>query len=499
MLIPSCEITTKLMPKFPSKFLRILQRLSPHELKSFEAWLRSPWCNSNKNLLRLLASLRPYHPDFSCPQLSKENLFRQVLPKGKFSERRMNNLLSEAYLAAERFLVFQRLAKAPDAQQNLLVQAFQERGLEDWFFKSSAQQLEQLEAKPVKSHTEHLALFDLYQRLYQHPQPEAKVQEAHTWLEKMDTHLDLFYLLEKAAIINEMIFRSRLYREVSYDLSSEVKKWQQAVAGLQHPALDLYQMRFAYTDQELLPQYLELKTALLQRFDELSSKEQITQLLSLINDAKMLIKAGILDITESLPLYQLGLSSGAILSQGKISTNTYMTIVSASNTKGSFDFTSYFMDTYTPCLPAEAQNDCAHWAKAHTAYWQKDLQACLAILQMYPFEALQFQLTGRVLCTQAHFDLYLSDPSYQFYLLNYLDAFEKWLSRDKIWAKPNTITFLRFVQACRTLVRYHSDPKPNAQKIEKLLGNDGNIQALNWLKQKTSAVLNLKRKWPFKN
>jgi hypothetical protein len=487
------------MYSFPSKFLRILQHFSPSELKSFEEWLRSPWCNSNKNLPRLLAYLKPYYPDFSNPQLSKEKLFQQVLPKGKFSERRMNNLLSEAYLAAEVFLTVQGLSKSLKMQQDLLAREFQQRGLEDWFFKRSAQQLEQLDVKPVKDPSDHFASFELYQRLYQHPQPEAKVQEAHTWLEKMDTHLDLFYLLEKAALINEMIFRSRLYREVSYDLSSELKKWQQAVAGLQHPALDLYQMRFAYTDQELLPQYLELKTALLQRFDELSPKEQITQLLSLINDAKMLIKAGILDITESLPLYQLGLSSGAILSQGKISTNTYMTIVSASNTQGTFDFTSHFMDTYTPCLPAEAQNDCAHWAKAHTAYWQKDLQACLAILQMYPFEALQFQLTGRVLCTQAHFDLYLSDPSYQFYLLNYLDAFEKWLSRDKILAKPNTLSFLRFVQACRTLVRYHSGPEPNVQKLEKLLGNDVNIQALNWLKERTSAVLNLKKKRPFKS
>lgn len=480
------------MPKFPSKFLRILQRFSADELKLFKEWLQSPWCNSNKNLPRLLACLKPYHPDFLNAKLSKEKLFRQVLPKGKFSERRMNNLLSEAYLAAEQFLIFQGLSRSPKVQQDLLAKEFQQRGLEEWFFKTSVQQLEQLDAKPVKDFADHLVLFDLHQQLYQHPQPEAKVQEAHIWLEKMNTHLDSFYLLEKAALLNEMIFRSRLYRDASYDLPSEISKWQQAVEGLQHPALELYQMRFAHTDQASLPQYLELKTALIQRFEELSPKEQTTQLLSLINDAKMLIKAGIIDITDSLPLYQLGLSSGAILSQGKISSNTYMTIVSASNTKGTFDFTSHFIDTYTPCLPAETRNDCEHWAKAHTAYWQKGPQFCLSILQVYQFEALQFQLTGRVLCTQAHFDLYLSDSSYQFYLLNHLDAFEKWLSRDKIWAKPNTMSFLRFVQACRTLVRYYSDPKPNTQKIEKLLDYDENIQALNWLKQKTRVVMNLK-------
>lgn len=487
------------MYSFPSKFLRILQHFSPNDFKSFEEWLHSPWCNSNKNLPRLLAYLKPYYPDFSSSKLNKEKLFQQVLPKGKFSERRMNNLLSEAYLAAERFLVFQRLSEAPDNQEDLLVQEFQSRGLDEWFFKSATQRIETLEAKPVKDNGDHFALFTFHQRLYQHPNPESKVQEAHSWLEQMSTNLDLHYLQEKATLINEMIFRKRMYKEVSYDLATELRKWQQAAAGLQHPALELYRMRFAYTDQELLPQFLELKAAFMERFEALNEREQTTQLLSLLNDAKLLIKSGLLDITESLPLYQLGLSSGTILHQEKISTSTYMTILSASNTRGSFDFTAHFIDNYTHCLPAEARNDCAHWAKAHTAYWQKDLKACLAVLQAYQFEALQFQLIGRVLSTQAHFDLYLTDPSYLFYLLNFLDAFEKWLSRDKIWAKPNTAAFLRFVQVCRTLVRYHSDPEPNLLKLKKLLDNEDNIQALNWLRQKTSEVIDLKAKRPSSN
>lgn len=481
------------MPKFPSKFLRILQQFSVDEIKSFEEWLYSPWCNSNKNLPRLLVCLKPYYPDFSSSKLNKEKLFQQVLPKGKFSERRMNNLLSEAYLAAERFLLFQSLSEVPGTQQDLLAQAFQSRGLDDWFVKITAQRIETLEAKPVKNQADHLALFSLHQGLYQHPNPETKVQEAHNWLEQMNTQLELHYLLEKAAIINEMIFRSRLYKEVNYDLAAEIRKWQEVATGYQHPALALYRMRFAYGDKDLLPQFLALKTALMACFYTLSEREQTTQLLSLLNDAKLLIKSGVLDITESLPLYQLGLSSGAVLPRGKISTNTYMTIVSASNTKGSFDFTAHFVETYTDGLPGEARNDCAHWAKAHTAYWQKDLKACLAILQAYSFEALQFQLIGRVLSTQAHFDLFLIDSSYQFYLLNFLDAFEKWLQRDKIWAKSNTAAFLRFVRVCRMLLRYHSEPEPNAQKLEKLLHNEDNVQALNWLKQKVKEAMALKK------
>lgn len=492
-------ITTKLMNSFPSKFLRILQTFSENELKSFEDWLLSPWCNSNKNLPRLLACLKPYYPDFSNQKLSKEKLFQQVLPKGKFSERRMNNLLSEAYLVAEQFLVVQQICKMPGTQQNLLALEFQNRGLNEWFFKMTTQQIDQVEGKPIKDREDHLGLFTLHQRLYQHPKHDSRMLNAHANLEKMNVQLDLYYLLEKAAVINEMIFRNRLYKEEPYEVTTELKKWKHAAEGVQHPALELYQMRFAYNDKELLPQYLKLKAAFMERLDVLNNKEQTTQLLSLLNDAKLLIKSGILDITDSLPLYQLGLTSGAILHQGEISSNTYMTIVSASNTKGSFDFTGHFIDKYTHCLAKETRNDCSHWARAHTAYWRKDLPACLAILQGYQFEELQFQMIGRVLSTQAHFDLYLADASYQFYLLNFLDAFEKWLSRDKIWAKSNTAAFLRFVQVCRAIAGHYADPDFNPQKIKNLLTKEHNIQALNWLIQKKEEVLYLKAKRPSRN
>ena len=78
---------------FSSKFVRLLKTFTSEELKSFEMWLQSPWCNSNKNLIRLFQVLKKYYPDFGNEKLSKEKLFKKVLPNGKFSDRRMNNFL----------------------------------------------------------------------------------------------------------------------------------------------------------------------------------------------------------------------------------------------------------------------------------------------------------------------------------------------------------------------------------------------------------------------
>jgi len=479
-----------------TKFFRILQSFSPPELKAFGIWLQSPWCNTNKNLIRLLNRLKNHHPDFETANLSKEALFRHVLPKGKYSDRRLNNLFSEAYLAAEKFLVFQRLSIAQDLQKGLLAQEFQHRALDDWFFKDAAREIEHLTGKEVKSWEDQVALFRLYRGIYHHPSQEPRMAPGGNLISRMGEQLDLLYLLEKATVINEMISRNRLFKGEQHDVAMELKKWMSTSEGIEHPALDLYRMRFAHTGEAQPGHYEQRYAAFLERFNLLNEREQNIHLLSLLNDAKLLIKSGSLDITASLPLYQLGLTTGAILNEGKLTDNTYMTIVTASNTKGTFDFTTHFMDTYADCLIEKSRDDCTHWAKAHKAYWQKDLKTSLAILQGYHFRATDFQLISRVLHTQVYFDLYLKDGSYHDALFYFFDTFEKWLSRKKLWSKFNRTSFLRFVQICRTLARYYTDAGSDPKKVERLFENEHNSQALNWLKQKKEEVMLLKTKCP---
>lgn len=477
---------------FSSKFVQLLQTWEQTEWKTFELWLQSPWCNTNKNLIRLLDRLKPHYPDFSDKGLTKEKLFRQVLPKGKYSERRINNLFSDAYLAAEKFLIFQRFAHEERLQRGLLAAEFERRALDNWFFRECSREIDLLENKPVQQWEDRIARYRLYRLLHDHPQAGARLQPGEELVAKRDEQIDLLYVLEKAAIINDMIFRNRLLQGADFEVQQQLKKWHIVSEGILHPALDLYRMRFAATQAASLHQYQQLQAAFQERFSLLNAREQKIHLLSLLNDAKRLIKSGDLDITESLPLYQMGLQTGAILYQGKLSATTFTTIVTASNTGGTFDFTDYFLNTYTNYLDPNIHDDCVHWARIHTAYYQQDLKNCLRMLQVYDFQAATFQLIGRVLTTQVYFDLYLHDATYQSLLFPFLDTFEKWLNREKIWSKTNKVAFLRFVQICRSLARYVSDVAPNPQKIENLLENETNVQALNWLLQKKTAVLQVK-------
>ena len=481
------------MSIFSSKFVHAIRTFSEDELKAFNQWLNSPWCNSNKNLVKLLDKLKKYHPAFDHPKLTKEKLFKQILPTGKYSDRRMNNLLSEGYLSAERFMIFNNLATNEHLQKDLLTQELQNRHLEDWFFRDIHKEIDRLDNKPIKDWEDHLDLLRLHRRVYHHPNQSPRMQPGGQTIVQMGEQLDLVYLLEKAAIINEKIFRNRILKDENHEIEKELAVWQMASEGVEHPVIEFYKMRFAYEEETMLEQYFELRAAFLERYEELNEKEQKVHLMSLLNDTVLLKRSNQIEISASLPLYKLGLETKIIFDQGILNHVTFRTIVAASNYIKSFDYTNHFIAYYIQNLETELQIDGRTWAKAHTAYWQENLTKSLDILITHEFKIHYFQLHGRMLTTQVYFDLYLKDNSYQSYLFDYFNSFEKWITREKIGSSFYKKSFLRFVQKSRSLAKLYSGNNLKSEKINQLFENENNIQGLTWLHQKRDELIRTKK------
>jgi len=477
---------------FTSKYFEILKTFSEADLKSYDSWLHSPWCNSNKNLVVLLQKIKKYFPDFENDKLTKERLFKQVLPKGKYSDRRMNNLLSEGYQAAEKFIIFQKLSKDKKRQKDLLSQEFQSRHLEDCFFRDIHKEITRLEEKEIKDWEDHLDLLRLHRRVYHHPTQNTRMIPGGETIVRMGEELDLVYLLEKAAIINEKIARNRILRNENHEIEEELDKWKNACENIQHPALDLYKMRFAYTEDKRAEQVFTLRDAFFSGYEKLNLKEQKIHLISLLNDFATLVRNKILPFESNLTLLKLGLKTGIFLTENKLPLTIFYAVVKSSNFSKDFIFSEKFIAQYVPHLKETLQQDAANWAKAHAAYYQKEYLKAIDFLNLIETKYFTIQFNSRILKTQVYFDLYLTDSSYYDYLINYFDTFEKWTYRDKFHSKMIKNSSLKFIQKCRELEKCYSMTKFNKEKIENLFKNEGRIEALPWLKIKQKQIIELR-------
>jgi len=477
---------------FASKYFEILKTFSEAELKSFDSWLNSSWCNSNKNLITLLDKVKKYYPDFDNDRLTKEKLFKQLLPKGKYSDRRMNNLLSEGFQAAEKFIIFQKLSQDHKLQKDLLSQEFQSRHLEDWFFRDIQKEISRLEEKEVKDWEDHLDLLRLHRRVYHHPTQSTRMKPGGETIVKMGEELDLVFLLEKAAIINEKINRTRILTNEKHDTEAELQKWLVAAEGIEKLVLNLYKIRFNYTEENFFEEYSKLLKIFVERYEELNIKEQKIHLISLLNDSAALNRKGLVSLSDRLPLYKLGLKTGILLNKNKLTYLTFHSTVISSNFDKDFSFSERFIEEYSHRLDEGIRQDATNWAKAHTAYNQKDYLKAIDFLNLLETKSFSIQFSFRMLKTQVYFDLYLTDESYYDYLVNYFDTFEKWTYRDKLRSENYKKSILKFIQKCRELEKYYSMNEFNHKKIERILEDENNIQSLTWLKEKKEQIIELR-------
>jgi len=406
----------------------------------------------------------------------------------------MNNLLSKAYLAAERFIAFQHFNSDQRLQTDLITKELQSRSLDEWFFKSTHKNIEALEQKEIKNWEDHFYLLQLLRSNYHHPEQTFKTQSGNTTIVKMGEQIDLLFLLEKAAIINEKISRNRILKNENHDIPSELKIWRLAAKDISHPAIDLYRLRFEYDADNFLEKYQQLKAAFLERFEALNPKEKRIHLISLMNDTVVLIRAKKLDLSARFTLYKLGLENGILLNNGVLSLKTFVSILSDSNMLKDFHYSSFVIEAYIQKLNPSVQKDALQWALAHKAYHQKNLEECLELLLHYEFDEYFFKIMSKLLTTQLYFDLFLKGSSYDEYLFNYFDSFEKWLQREKFRSKFNKQSFLRLIQKSRQLAKLHIKKPLQVDLVRNLLEGENNIQAPKWLKQKIEEVIALSEK-----
>lgn len=126
-----------------SKSIRVLKTLSEEELKQFSDFLRSPFHNKNKNLIKLFNILEKYHSQY---EVENEIVYSKVYPGKKYNYDNLKKLMSELFLILEMFLSHLKLKKEKFASDKYLLEEYMLRELNELFLFKVKKVNEKLEA-----------------------------------------------------------------------------------------------------------------------------------------------------------------------------------------------------------------------------------------------------------------------------------------------------------------------------------------------------------------
>ncbi len=469
-----------------SKLIQLLKLLSDKEFANLKIWLSSPWAKTNKYFIPFFNIIERTAPDFSAATLTKEKVYAQLYDNKKYNNKIFNNLLLLLTKEVENYLVQLQLRQEEDLKQQLLGKVLLAHNEVKLFEKTTQQSIKKLEKKIAKSAGDHLLLHQLNESLHFQASGHHRYKSEAPLLEQANTHLDAFYTLEKLRYLQEKAARTKILKTAPNEVDAALLALlNQLQIPLQLPVLTLYNQRLNQEKTLDVASYNSFKQVYLKLFPSLHFSFQQLFLFCCINDTLALNTRGYyLAMEELFGWYRLGLREKLLFQNDRITGGTYNNIILTACHLKEYTFLNQFIATYSAQLPEPIRDQAHLWAKEQLNYVLKNYGQVVTALNKWLPTNKVYVIQAKITLLKAHFKLAIADKSQLKSFESYCSAFEKYILRNQLYAKNKSISYLKFIQHTKKIVRLKYVGKKTQQwnSLLQVINNEAFLIGKQWLK-----------------
>lgn len=393
----------------------------------------------------------------------------------------------------KQFLSWQELQSHPEQQALLTLTQLRRRGLQK-AFEAEARKLEKqllAEARPSAERSFlQYRLADEANSLY----GQRQLRQFDASLQAKIGHLDDYYLHVRLRESCERFNRQEVLNTAYQpDFFDEVLAQIAPERLQQNPVFAVYlQILSCYQQPEDTSAYLKLKGLLLEHAANFSPEEARGMYRHAQNYCIRRINVGKLGYLEALfDLYKEQLDSGLILIQDELDHSDFKNIVTVGLRLNRYSWVGDFMENYREKVQPAHRDNVYHFCKADMLYEQSEWREAIRLLQTVSFTDVFYQLSARTLLIKLYFEMKENEG-----LFYALDAFERFLRRNKSIARERRESHRNFIACCRRLARLRERQAlltaADFQKRRSALGlrmqETGKISNLAWLEEKLDGL-----------
>ena len=320
-----------------SKLLQLIGNLSQEEMRWLAKFVRSPYYNSNKEVIGLFDYIRKYHPECDSPKLTKEQVFKKLWPKKAFVSSQLQLLMFRLSELIEQFLVAQKLKEDQVQNQQLLINIYKEKGLYDGFLKKTESLSKEISAAFIRDETFYEMMWQLQYGVLSNPK-SSPYRITSEELSGAMHQLDAYYFITKLYFSGELLNRQNIVDE-TYEilLLDEIRSLIKS-----HPVFQDNMVLQVYNDiLNLLEDnhneatYLRLEHNFLSNRALFQRTRQTIILRYLINCTIQLYKnANTSYLNNQFRLYKIGFAENLLEVDGKIPATLFLnSVITASTLK----------------------------------------------------------------------------------------------------------------------------------------------------------------------
>lgn len=455
-----------------SKLGQFISTLKSEEFKEWEAFISSPFFNTNQNVLKLWKILMPHHPELNQPTLTKEKIYKRIF-KSEYKDLKMRKLMSATVKLLEKFWVYSKLENTTTFYENSLADCYYDRGLYEQFEKKHRQQIAVLAKKPFKTAEELLQLIHAYHQLSFNLNPHKKdlnqsdVIQCNTYLWQYTQQQGLFY----AADFNN---KKTLYDIATPEFIQQLNKkllnakgdsWEQTTL------VYLYQQvnkMLLTTDSESILAFENLENTLRSNFEVLDKVTNYWLLSHLLNFSMRKERKEVYP-HRITALLRFGIQHQLLRYRDR------MSYVQFSNTAyqlcllKEFELAQQFIETHKGYLPPKRAMTIIDLAQANVLFFKGNYKESFYKLSNFYFEErIIFEVGRRGLLLRTTFECYLQDATFESMLLTNLNNYKQYLNNKKQLSEIKRRPYLNFIQGLDLLFKWIKNKHQSIDKLREI-------------------------------
>lgn len=420
--------------------LKILQTLSPAQLRALDQFMQSPYFVTHAGLFKLYMHIKSVRT-----ALPEAELRQSVRISMELDSKKMNQLCHHLLKALEDFLAIEQVWDQKNQRYVSVVRALRQLDLHDESADMLRYAAKKMQQAPVRGVTDYQAEYHLQLEAYYLSLQQGRGKNIQ--IQDLARSQDLAFVMDKLRMACILTSYEAITRQ-NYDkgLLNSVLTFLKNHDFLEIPLVAVYYHGYhALQNEEDTDGHFQHLKRLLEAHGEAfpTSETHDLYLLAINYCIRRINQAQEGFYQEVFDLYQSGLRRAALLEEGVLSRWTYNNITMTGLRLGSYDWVRQFLHQYAPYLAAEHREAAFHFNLARYNYETGNFDAALQHLTHMEYDDVLHNLAAKFLIAK----IYYAQDAYTA-LENQLDSIQIYLRRKKVlgYHKDNYLAILRFMR-----------------------------------------------------
>jgi hypothetical protein len=389
---------------YTSKVIQLLKTLNTSEKEALKKWVHSPLHTQHKKSIELILILLEKRK-LTIRNTQKKKLFTRLFQEQIYQEKKINHIISYCGKIVEQFIEFSLHYKYDFYAKKTLIEYLDTHQLE----KYAHQHLRKLEKVQQEQKIQNQAYFQQQYQLEEiiFERQNVTKRSNHTNLQAVLDNQYIAFVLDTLYYACETITHQQLYESTYHiPLLDPILKIIQNEQYQNIPAIQLYYYCYmTLSSQEGETYFNTLRKLLIEYKSVLNTKEIKRIYLIAINYCVRQLNNGIEEYVRTVfELFEYGLEHKFLLDDDQLNHFTYKNIMTAAIRLQEFEWTTLFIEKYTPKLALEHQDNYRLFAQSKLLFAQKKYQSCLQLLSKVEFSDLFLNMNAKSMLIKIYYE-----------------------------------------------------------------------------------------------